>query len=258
MFLAGVAPGELLLDEVRRFQYPPREAAGHLRWDAARIFAEIEAGLRAAGERARTLGRPVRSIGVDSWGVDYALLDAEGRLLEDPVCYRDARTRGVPARVFAQVPRAEVFRRTGIQVLDFNTLFQLDAHGREGLPPGAHRLLLIPDLVNHRLTGRAVTEYTNATTTQLVDAATRDWDRDLAERLELPVPLLAEIVPAGTDLGPLTPERARDPAWKAFTSWLPPPTTRAARWRALPLPPAGPTSRPAPGRWWGSSARARW
>ena len=210
VFLAGVAPGELLLDEVRRFQYPPREAAGHLRWDAARIFAEIEAGLRAAGERARTLGRPVRSIGVDSWGVDYALLDAEGRLLEDPVCYRDARTRGVPARVFAKVPRAEVFRRTGIQVLDFNTLFQLDAHRREGLPPGAHRLLLIPDLVNHRLTGRAVTEYTNATTTQLVDAATCEWDRDLAERLELPGPLLGEIVPAGTDLGPLAGERAGD------------------------------------------------
>ena len=203
MFVAGVGPGELLLEEVRRFTYPPREAAGHLRWDAARIFGEIDAGLGAAGERARALERPVRSLGVDSWGVDYGLIDDDGRLLEDPVCYRDARTSGVPARVFERVPRAEIFDRTGIQFLDFNTLFQLDAHRREGLPAAARRLLLIPDLVNHRLTGRAVTEYTNATTTQLVDAATGQWDRGLATSLELPAHLLGELVAAGTDLGPL-------------------------------------------------------
>jgi rhamnulokinase len=210
VFLAGVAPGELLLEEVSRFQYPPREVAGHLRWDAARIFGEVEAGLRAAGERARALGRPVQSLGVDSWGVDYGLLDDDGRLIEDPVCYRDARTAGVPARVFERVPRAEIFGRTGIQFLDFNTLFQLDAHRCEGLPAAARRLLLIPDLVHHHLTGRAVTEYTNATTTQLVDAETGAWDRGLAASLELPAHLLGEIVPAGTDLGPLTGERARD------------------------------------------------
>ena len=210
MFLAGVGRGELLLDEVRRFQYPPREVAGHLRWDAARIFGEIDSGLRGAGERARELGRPVQSLGVDSWGVDYGLLDGDGRLVEDPVCYRDARTTGVPARVFERVPRAEIFRRTGIQLLDFNTLFQLDAHHREGLPAAARRLLLMPDLVNHRLSGRAVTEYTNATTTQMVDAATGQWDLALLERLALPAHLLGEIVPAGTDLGPLTRERGRE------------------------------------------------
>jgi len=204
VFLAGASPGELLLEEVRRFTYPPREVAGHLRWDAARIFGEIDAGLRAAGERARERGRPVQSIGVDSWGVDYGLVDGEGRLLEDPVCYRDARTAGVPARVFARVPRAEIFRRTGIQFLDFNTLFQLDAHSRAGLPSEARRLLMMPDLVNHRLTGRAVTEYTNATTTQVVNAESGDWDRDLVARLDLPGHLLGEIVPAGSDLGPLT------------------------------------------------------
>ncbi|HEY8151941.1 MAG TPA: rhamnulokinase family protein [Vicinamibacteria bacterium] len=209
VFLAGVGPGELLLEEVRRFRYPPREAAGHLRWDAARIFGEIDAGLRAAGERARQLGRPVQSLGVDSWGVDYGLLDGDDRLIEDPVCYRDARTSGVPARVFERVSRAEIFDRTGIQFLDFNTLFQLEAHRREGLPAAARRLLLIPDLVHHRLTGRAVTEYTNATTTQLVDAATGQWDRGLATSLELPAHLLGELVAAGTDLGPLARERAK-------------------------------------------------
>jgi rhamnulokinase len=209
VFLAGASPGELLLEEVRRFTYPPREVAGHLRWDAARIFGEIETGLRAAGGRARELGRPVQSIGVDSWGVDYGLVDGDRRLLEDPVCYRDARTAGVAARVFTRVPRREIFRRTGIQFLDFNTLFQLEAHAREGLPPEARHLLMMPDLVNHRLTGRAVTEYTNATTTQLVGAETREWDRDLASRLDLPAHLLGELIPAGTDLGALAPERAQ-------------------------------------------------
>lgn len=207
VFLAGVAAGELLLEEARRFHYPPREVEGHLRWDMARIFDEVEAGLRAAGERARGFGRRVQSIGVDSWGVDYGLLDGDGRLLEDPVCYRDARTAGVPARVFARVPRAEIYARTGIQFLEFNTLFQLEAHRQEGLPPGARRLLLIPDLVNHRLTGRAVTEYTNATTTQFVSAESGRWDRVLVERLDLPGDLLGEIVPPGTDLGPLTREQ---------------------------------------------------
>jgi len=208
VFLAGASPGELLLEEVRRFHYPPREVGGHLRWDMARIFAEIEAGLGAAGERARALGRPVASIGVDSWGVDYGLLDAGGRLVEDPICYRDPWTSDIAPDVFARVPRAEIFARTGIQFLPFNTLFQLEAHRRAGLPAAARRLLLIPDLVNHRLTGRAVTEYTNATTTQLVAAGSGQWDRALAERLSLPAELLGEIVPPGALLGPLTPERA--------------------------------------------------
>ncbi|HEX8072690.1 MAG TPA: rhamnulokinase family protein [Pyrinomonadaceae bacterium] len=208
VFLAGVAPGELLLEEVRRFKYPPRPEGGRLRWPAGEIFAEIKAGLRAAGARARELGRPVRSIGVDSWGVDYGLLDVGGRLLEDPVCYRDERTRGVMAEVFRVAARAEVFARTGIQFLEFNTLYQLRAHARAGLPRAAARLLLVPDLINFCLTGRAACEYTNATTTQMVNARTGDWDAELLERLDLPAHLLAEIVPAGTDLGPLTPALA--------------------------------------------------
>jgi rhamnulokinase len=205
VFLAGVAPGELLLEEVRRFKYPPREEAGRLRWPFAEILGEIKAGLREAGERARELGRAVRSIGVDSWAVDYGLLDGAGRLIENPVCYRDARTRGLMEEVFEIVPRAELFTRTGIQFLELNTIYQLRAHAREGLPAGAARLLLIPDLINFFLTGRAACEYTNATTTQLVGARTRCWDEELIERLGLPGRLLAEIVPAGTDLGPLAP-----------------------------------------------------
>jgi len=208
VFLAGVAPGELLLEEVRRFRYPPRESEGHLRWPLGEIFDEIKSGLRDAGARARELGRGVRSVGVDSWGVDYGLLDEAGRLVEDPVCYRDPRTEGVMEEVFARVPREEIFARTGVQFLAFNTLFQLYAHARAGLPSEAELLLLIPDLLNFLLTGRPVTEYTNATTTQMVGARTGDWDRELLERLGLPVRLLQEIVPAGSDVALLAPDVA--------------------------------------------------
>ena len=210
VFLVGVAPGELLLEEAHRFQYPSVRRDGRLRWDLSKIFAEIKAGLRAAGEGARRLGRPVVSVGVDSWGVDYGLIDADGNLVEEPICYRDERTAGVMEQVFELAPRAEIFARTGIQFLAFNTLFQLFAHARSGIPAGAAKMLLIPDLINFLLTGRAVTEYTNATTTQMIDAETGAWDYPLIERLGLPAQLMAEIVPAGSDLGPLKPELAEE------------------------------------------------
>lgn len=210
VFLGGLGAGELLLEEVRRFQYPARESAGHLRWSLPYILGEIKAGAREAGERARERGRPVHSIGVDSWAVDYGLIDGEGSLIEDPVCYRDERTRGVMGKVFTRISREEIFARTGIQFLDFNTVFQLRAHCEEGMPPAASRLLLVPDLVHFLLSGRAVTEYTNATTTQLVNAGSGTWDGEILERLHLPAHLLTEIVPAGTDLGPLTPAVAAE------------------------------------------------
>src|SRR6266404_4860729 len=188
--LGGVAPGELLIEEVRRFQYPARRSAGHLRWDWAHIFDEIKLGLRAAGERARQLERPIRSLGVDSWGVDYGLLNAQGELIEDPICYRDERTQGVMNQVFARVTRKEIFERTGIQFLVFNTLFQLYAHTQTGIDDAATRLLLIPDLINYFLTGRAVSEYTNATTTQLVDPRTGRWNFEMVNLLGLPTTLL--------------------------------------------------------------------
>lgn len=206
VFLAGVASGELLLEEIRRFHYPASESDGHLRWDFAHIFGEIKAGLRQAGQQARSLGRRIQSIGVDSWGVDYGLVDAEGKLVENPVCYRDERTRGgMMEQVCARIPRADLFARTGIQFQPFNTLFQLFAHAQEkgGVPAQAVRLLLIPDLVNFFLTGRAVTEYTNATTTQMLNAESRTWDAELLFRLELPTKLLTGIVLAGTPIAPV-------------------------------------------------------
>ena len=203
VFLCGLGPGELLLEEIRRFHYPPRECDGHLRWDFAKILNEIKTGLCSAGERARKLGRSVRSIGVASWGVDYGFIDAAGKLLDDPICYRDSRTQGVMDEVFARVTKQELFTRTGLQLMPFNTLFQLYAHASEGIPREAHKLLLIPDLVNLSLTGRAVSEYTNATTTQMINAASQTWDTELLNHLDLPVTLMPEIISAGDVVGPL-------------------------------------------------------
>ena len=208
VFLVGLAQEELLLEEVRRFRYPAKFSEGHLRWDLYQIFEEIKAGLQGAGERARALGRPIRSIGVDSWGVDYGLIDKAGKLIELPICYRDDRTHAVMGQVFERISREEIFERTGIQFLVFNTLFQLHAHARAGIPKEAARLLLIPDLINLLLTGRSATEYTNATTTQLISAAARTWDRKILDRVGLPVSLFPEIVPSGTDLSPLKPALA--------------------------------------------------
>lgn len=212
IFLVDITPDKFTLEEVRRFTYPASQLDGNLRWDFTKIFAEIKAGLTEAGRRSRELGRHILSIGVDSWAVDYGLIDAAGELIENPVCYRDQRTNGVMERVFTRVPREEIFEHTGIQFLPFNTLFQLYAYTdtERSIPDKATRLLMIPDLVNFYLTGRAVTEYTNATTTQMLNAESGTWDREIIDRLELPWSLFCELVPAGSDLGLVKPALADD------------------------------------------------
>src|SRR6185436_15886631 len=155
--LVGRMAGETVrLSEVHRFHYGPRRAHGHLRSEADRLFDGVRDGLRRAAQLAEAEGARLASVGVDSWAVDYGLVDARGRLLEEPIAYRDERTDGVMDEVFAIVPRAEVFARTGIQALKLNTLFQLFAHARSGLPPAAARLLLVPDLCHHFLCGSVV------------------------------------------------------------------------------------------------------
>ena len=208
VFLVDLAPPGLTLEEIRRFTYPASQLDRRLRWDFPKIFDEIRAGLKDASRRSRELDRPIVSLGVDSWAVDYGLIDAGGEMIENPVCYRDQRTQGVMEQVFARVPREEIFERTGIQLLPFNTLFQFYAHAVDRIPDEATRLLMIPDLVSFFLTGRAVTEYTNATTTQMLRAGSGTWDSGMIDRLELPSKLLCELVPAGSDLGLLKPALA--------------------------------------------------
>ncbi len=195
-----LANGRLEVEEVARFKTGVAKIDGHLRWDLPRFLEEIITGLRMAGERG-----PVDSIGVDSFGVDFGLLDEHEELIELPVAYRDRRTEGVAKRFFEQIPAGEIYARTGIQHLPFNTLFQLKAladSGGDALRRARH-LLLIPDLVNHHLTGVRRTEYTNATTTQCFGLAAQDWDPELIAAAGVDPALFQEIVEPGTVLGTL-------------------------------------------------------
>jgi rhamnulokinase len=208
--LAGLFKnGTLELAELHRFWNGAEEQADGLHWNIDRLFAEIKTGLRKGFE---LYGPAVQSIGIDTWGVDYGLLDGEGRLLNMPFHYRDARTNGKMEAVFQTVPKAELYRRTGLQFMPFNTIYQLAAElrSKRSSLPHAQKLLLIPDLLNFLLTGRAVNEYSNATTTQLIDAKTRTWDFELIRKLGLPEKIFGELVNPGTVLGRLTPELAKE------------------------------------------------
>ncbi|HEY8561979.1 MAG TPA: rhamnulokinase family protein [Pyrinomonadaceae bacterium] len=196
------------LEEIHRFAYPPQPENGFLRWDFAKIFDEIKTGLKNAARRAKQINRKIYSLGVDSWAVDYGLLDRQGNLLANPVCYRDPRTAGAMEKVFERLPHRAIFEKTGIQFLNFNTIFQLASE--DGVLNRASKLLLLPDLINYFLTGKIRAEYTNATTTQLLNARTKNWDFELLEKLDLPASLLPEIIPAGTDLGFLKGEIAAE------------------------------------------------
>ena len=174
--IAGVIDGERIeLDPVHRFANAARHVDGHLRWDLYSLYREVLAGL----ERLRARYPQVESIGIDTWGVDYGLLDADGRLLAEPIAYRDERTAAVIDDVHAAVSPAELFAINGLQFLPFNTVYQLAAEQRGELWPRAAHIVLLPDLIAYWLTGVMRTEYTNASTTGLVDVRTRDWSREL-------------------------------------------------------------------------------
>lgn len=233
--LGRVEADRLHVEEVHRFHYAPRRVAGTLRWDVGALVAGLEAGLAAAGRTAASAGARIHSVGVDSWGVDYGLIDGAGRLVEDPVCYRDERTNGVMDEVFARVPREEIFRRTGIQFQQLNTLYQLAAHVRSGVPDDAARLLMIPDLCHHALCGAQVSERTDASTTQLLDIRAGDWDDVLFARLGLPRRLMPTLVPAGANLGPLRPELSSLPGLGGTFVTAPPTHDTASAVAATPL-----------------------
>lgn len=192
------------LQEVHRFPNRAVLLRGHRFWNMLSLWDETLIGLRKARQLAGTLD----SIGVDTWGVDYGLVDASGFLLGQPFQYRDRRTDGVMEQVFARISRETLYRRTGIQLLPLNTLFQLYAHERQqpGQLSHAHRLLMIPDLLHSWLCGSLVTERTNATTTQCWDPLASQWAIDLLDQLEIPTSMLPPVVEAGTALGGLLPE----------------------------------------------------
>lgn len=194
--------GKLAIQEIHRFPNEPVTVLGSLYWDVLRLWHEIQRGLLAT---ASSGVRRLDGIGVDTWGVDYALLGPNGVLLANPFHYRDHRTDGLMDEIFRTVPAEEIYAETGIQFMQLNTLVQLYAHVKQqpqivGL---AEHLLTMPDLLNYWLTGVMATEFTIATTTQMYNPVARDWARELLGRLGLPSAFLKPVVPPGTVLGPL-------------------------------------------------------
>lgn len=200
----GTFDGETLqLQEIHRFQNDPVTVNGTMYWDILRLFFEVKQALiKSKGYGA------LDGIGVDTWGVDFGLLDADGRLLENPVHYRDARTAGMLEKAFKYLPKSEFYSITGNQFMEINTAFQLLSlrENRPALLERAETLLLMPDLFNYLLTGKKCTEYSIASTTQLLDAKQRVWSKRVLSALELPERLFTEIVPTATKVGALQPD----------------------------------------------------
>lgn len=202
--MAGrVGPGILELREAHRFPNLPVRIGGTLHWDILGLYREVVDGLRAAAD-----GCELASAGIDSWGVDYGLIDSSGALLGNPVHYRDRRTEGAVERVLARIPARELYAVTGIQQLPFNTVCQLVA--AEGTPQlrAAATLLLIPDLLGYWLTGSAGAEITNASTTQLLDVRERTWSRPLIDRAGIAPAIFPALRRPGEVVGELLPEVA--------------------------------------------------
>ena len=194
--MAGqVSDSGITVHEVHRFPNEPVAVGGTLYWDILRLHAEVRHGLAAAARRFALAG-----VGIDSWGVDYGLLDASGALLGNPVHYRDARTEGVTARVHAAVPAAELYAVTGIQQLAFNTIYQLAA-----TPTLRHArtMLLIPDLLAYWLTGEIGAEITNASTTSLLDVRAQTWATEVIEKTGLPPRIFPPLRRPGDVIGPV-------------------------------------------------------
>ncbi len=202
--LGAVECGKLSLTDVHRFPNEPQRVLGRFYWDTVRLFAEIKKGIALCVQEH---GPALEGMGVDTWGVDYALLDSNDELLGLPYHYRDHRTDGVMNRTFEIVPRADIYNATGIQFMQLNTLFQLMAQRLSGSPilDQAQTLLFTPDLLHFWLTGQKANEFTIATTSQCYDPRARDWARPMLERLGIPSRLFGEIVEPGTVLGLLHP-----------------------------------------------------
>ncbi len=192
--------------EVHRFANGPVETSDGLHWDAMGLFENVVTGLRKAVESVGHL----QGIGIDSWGVDFGLLDSGGELHSSPHHYRDPRAdRGV-ARVKRTISDSELYQRTGLQFLPFNSIYQLAASLDDGELGGAQTMLLMPDLMGYLLTGRRITEQTNASTTGLIDVHTGEWASDLIERVGLSRDLFTDLAPPGTELGDLRPAVVAD------------------------------------------------
>ena len=220
--LAHIEGGKIIAEEIYRFSNTPEALPGtpgalgcqggkRLMWNAKRLFREILNGLKKAGE----LGKAPYSVGVDTWGVDYVLLDEKDEPIGGVYCYRDGRTKSAVASVHRRVPFAELYAKTGIQFQAFNTVYQLYDDKRTGRSAKARSFLMLPDYFHFLLTGVKKQEYTNATTTGMVNALTHTWDEEIIEKLDYKKEWFGELAQPGTEAGEFTEEVASIVGYRA-------------------------------------------
>ncbi len=195
---------KIKIEEIYRFENSPINSNGSLTWKVERLFSEILNGLKRAGE----LGKIPYSVGIDTWGVDYALLDENDKVIDSVYCYRDNRTQSSIPQVHDILPFEKLFERTGIAFTTFNSIYQLYHDLKSGKMQKASSMLMIPDYFHFRLTGKKVQEYTNATTTGLVNAKTHEWDWDIIQALGLKKELFGTLSQPGTVVGDFSKEVA--------------------------------------------------
>ena len=207
VMLGTVSDDQIILEEIHRFGNGPIKENGSLRWDFHRLLTEIKAGI---GKAAKAAGPQVAGIGIDSWGVDFGLLDADGKLIENPYHYRDSRTNGMTEKAFELMSKRDIYENTGLQFLPFNSVYQVLAM-RLNNSAALHRtknLVFIADLFSYYLCGKVFAEYSLASTSQFMDMRTGQWSKDILEGLSLPMNIMPEIVESGTVVAPLTSEVA--------------------------------------------------
>lgn len=202
VMIGSVSAEKLILQEIHRFPNGPIEEDGALKWDFGKLMGEIKAGIAKA---ARAAGAQVWGIGVDSWGVDFGLLDASGELVENPYHYRDSQTNGMPQKAFEMMPKRDIYENSGIQFMQLNSLYQLLAMrlANSISLAKAKNLLFIGDLVGYCLCGKIFAEYTLASTSQFLDMRTGNWSKAIMDRLSLPMNILPKVVQPGTVVGQL-------------------------------------------------------
>jgi rhamnulokinase len=215
--LGTLDSGRLTLEELHRFSNTPVRLPTGLYWDTLRLFHEIRHALSVCGRERKI---ELDGIGIDTWGVDFGLLGADGALVDNPRHYRDSRTSGMMEKTFAVVDRAEIFSETGIQFMPLNTLYQLHAMRLAGSPAlhTARKLLFMPDLFNYWLTGEMRAEVSIASTSQFYDPIKKQWASGLFRKLDLPERILPQLAPSGTRLGTLLPEIAE---WSGLAPGIP-------------------------------------
>ena len=207
VILATIAENNINLEEIYRFPDPIIEMQGHFYWDLPAIYQSIIKGLAKIAER----GIQIQSIGIDTWGVDFVTFGKDGAMLRMPYCYRDPHTTDAPEKFFERMPRKELYNKTGIQIMNFNSVFQLDTLRRNKCSAleAADKILFIPDALAYLLTGEMVTEYTIASTAQMIDPRTKQWDNDILKLLDLTPDNFGRMIMPGEQIGVITEEVQR-------------------------------------------------